>query len=348
MLRSIYEKIVHRLRANSRRKAPRRGGPRRLSIESLESRKMLSVTTLTTNAIDDGNFAVPALAANAFQVGPSSSPWQFAGDAGVSANKSGFTVGNSNSPSGTQVAFLKNNASISQNVYLDAGVYNLTFLAAQRVNYETQDQEIEVLVDGAEIGLLVPPSTAYTTCQTSNFTVAAGEHTVEFLGMSPQTADSTAFIDEVTISPVVDTILDGGFEQPAMSANTLDTDPSGLPWQFAGTAGVATNGNSAEPQNAPEGTQAGFVQNGGSISQTAYLDAGSYQVSFMACQGTTDQTNYQQIEILVDGTAYGTIEPAERLVCLLPVGRVLGDERSAHDRVAGRRRRGKRRNRFRG
>ena len=310
MLRSICEKIINVFRPDSRRKAPRRVRPRRLTVESLESRKLLSAATLTSNAISDGNFAAPALVANAFQIAPPSSPWQFTGDAGVSTNKSGFTVGNSNAPSGTQVAFLKNNASISQSVYLDAGVYNLTFLAAQRVNYQTQNQEVEVLVDGAEIGLLVPPSTTYSTCQTCNFSVAAGEHTVEFLGMSPQSSDSTAFIDEVTISPVVDTILDGGFEQPALTANTMDTDPGGLPWQFAGTAGVASNGNSAEPQAAPEGTQAGFVQNTGSMSQTVYLDAGSYQLSFLACQGTTDQTNYEEIEVLVDGTPYGTIEPA--------------------------------------
>ena len=42
-------------------------------------------------------------------------------------------TGNPNAPNGTQVAFLKNNASMSQTVYLDAGVYDLSFLAAQRV-----------------------------------------------------------------------------------------------------------------------------------------------------------------------------------------------------------------------
>ena len=70
----------------------------------------------------------------------------------MSGNASAFTVGNPNAPDGTQVAFIKNNGSISQTVYLDAGVYNLSFLAAQRVNYQTQNQEIEVLIDGAEVG----------------------------------------------------------------------------------------------------------------------------------------------------------------------------------------------------
>ena len=35
----------------------------------------------------------------------------------------------------------KNNASISQTVTLDAGVYNLSLLAAQRVNYQTQNRK---------------------------------------------------------------------------------------------------------------------------------------------------------------------------------------------------------------
>ena len=103
--------------------------------------------------------------------------------------------GDPNAPHGTQVAFIKDNASISQTVYLDAGVYNLSLLAAQRINYQTQPQAIEVLVDGAEVGMIIPDipvttnnvtyTTSYAPYQTSNFTVTAGTHTVEFLGMSP-------------------------------------------------------------------------------------------------------------------------------------------------------------------
>ena len=179
----------------------------------------------------------------------------------------------------------------------------------QRANYQTQNQEIEVLIDGAEVGAIVAASNAYAQYQTTNFTVATGMHNVELLGVSPQSGDSTAFVDEVTVTPVDDALLDGGFEQPPLTANTLAADPGGMPWAFSGTAGVASNGNSTEAQNAPAGTQAGFLQNTGSMSQSVYLDTGTYQVSFLAAQGTTDQTNYQEIEVLVDGTPYGTIDP---------------------------------------
>ena len=106
--------------------------------------------------------------------------------------------------------------------------------------------------------------------------------------MSPTTADSTAFFDEVTITPVVDSIVDGGFEQPPLDVNTYQTAPPASAWQFSGTAGVARNGsdfttNWVEAQNAPEGTQVAYIQDNGSMSQTVYLDPGTYQLSFLAC-----------------------------------------------------------------
>ena len=63
-------------------------------------------------------------------------------------------------------------------------------------------------------------------------------------------------------------------------------------------------------QTAPKGTQVGYVQDTGNISQTVYLDAGTYQVSFQAAQRAFDQDNYQEIEVLVDGVSYGIIDPA--------------------------------------
>ena len=309
MLRSIYRGILDAFRTN-RHKTPRRARPRRLMLESLESRKLMTVTTLTANSISDGSFAAPALAAQSYQIAPTSSPWQFSGDAGVSANNSGFTNGNPNAPDGAQVAFLKNNGSISQTVYLQAGVYNLSFVAAQRLNYQTQNQEIEVLVDTTEVGAVVPTSDTYAEYQTWNFTVASGAHNVEFLGLNLESGDSTAFLSEVVITPVVDALLDGGFETPAESANTVAADPNGLPWQFTGTAGVAGNSTLSTTQTAPAGTQVGYVQNTGSLSQTLYLDTGTYQLSLLAAQDAIDQTSYQEMEVLVDGVSYGTIDPA--------------------------------------
>ncbi|MGO9109701.1 MAG: DUF642 domain-containing protein [Thermoguttaceae bacterium] len=297
-------------------------------MESLECRKLMTVTTLTVNSISDGSFEAPALTANNYQVAPASSPWVFSGISGVSRNNSAFTTGDPKAPEGAQVAFIQDNASVSQIVSLDAGVYNLSLLAAQRVNYQSQPQEIEVLIDGAEVGMIVPNSpvttnnvtytTSYSAYQTPNFTVTAGTHTVEFLGMSPSTADSTAFIDSVAITPAVDSIIDGGFETPALVANAYQADPDDSAWQFSGTAGVARNGsdfltNWTEAQNAPAGAQVGYIEYNGSMSQTVYLDAGSYQLSCLAAQRAIYQTHYQEIEVMVDGAQVGTINPVNNL-----------------------------------
>ena len=171
MLRSIYQRLLGVFTTKSRRKTPRGARSRRLGIESLESRKLLTVTTLTYNSISDGSFEAPALPAKAYQVmswlgNPAAtsftSPWQFTGIAGVSANNSAFTTGNPPAPSGNQVAFIQNLGSMSQSVYLQGGVYNLSALATQRIQYQSQAQSIEVLVDGAEVGVITPVNPVIT------------------------------------------------------------------------------------------------------------------------------------------------------------------------------------------
>ena len=187
--------------------------------------------------ITDGGFEAPALAASTYQVGPSGTPWQFSGPAGISTNGSGITSGNANAPDGAQIGFLMNKGSMSYSVYLDADTYNLSFLAAQRAKYQTQSQQIEVLVDGAEVGSITPSGTTYAPYETSNFTVAAGTHTIQFLGMSPASADSTAFIDQVTIVSAEDPFIDGSFETPVLAAHSYAIAPGGSAWQFSGDAG---------------------------------------------------------------------------------------------------------------
>ena len=90
MLRSMYARISAVFRTNLRRQPPRRARPRRLTMEGLECRRLMTATTLTMNSISDGSFEAPALAANTYQVAPASSPWTFSGDSGVTGNASGI------------------------------------------------------------------------------------------------------------------------------------------------------------------------------------------------------------------------------------------------------------------
>ena len=118
---------------------------------------------------------------------------------GVAGNGSAFTSGNPNAPQGTQVAFLQKNGTLSQAVNFSAGTYIVSFDAAQRKNFQASSQTVAVEVDGTVVGTIKPSGTSYALYTTNAFTVTAGTHTVEFVGLDPNGGDNTAFIDEVTI-----------------------------------------------------------------------------------------------------------------------------------------------------
>ena len=135
-------------------------------------------------------------------------------------------------------------------------------------NGQTQSQQIEVLVDGTQdIGLITPVGTSYSLYETSNFTVTAGTHTIQFIGMNPQGGNNTALIDVVALTTAHDEISDGGFETPVLTANTYQVAPTATPWQFSGLAGITANnsGLTSGTANAPQGAQVGFIMNNGSI-----------------------------------------------------------------------------------
>jgi hypothetical protein len=56
-------------------------------------------------------------------------------------------------------------------------------------------------VDGKVVGICSLAGTSYTGYTTAAFTVAAGHHTIAFVGLDPNGGDNTAFIDQVSITP---------------------------------------------------------------------------------------------------------------------------------------------------
>jgi hypothetical protein len=150
-------------------------------------------------SVPDGGFEAPAQAAGSFQYDPAGTPWAYSGDAGVAANGSGFTAGNPDAPEGAQVAFLQTTGSFTQAVTLAAGSYQLTFLAARRGNGGGHE-DFRVTVDGNSVGTFTPASTSYAALTTSSFTVAAGMHTITFLGLDSAGGDNTAFIDNIQLT----------------------------------------------------------------------------------------------------------------------------------------------------
>ena len=136
----------------------------------------------------------------AYQYRPTGSAWSFSGSAGLAGNGSNFTAGNPNAPQGSQVAFLQKTGSISQTVnFAAAGSYVINVSAAQRANFGTSNETVQVLVDGTVVSTITPAGTSYAIYMTASFNVTAGSHTITFAGVDPSGADYTAFLDQVSI-----------------------------------------------------------------------------------------------------------------------------------------------------
>jgi hypothetical protein len=104
--------------------------------------------------------------------------------------------------------------------------------------------------------------------------------------------------------------VNSGFEIPTIASGQWPwyDAPSGIAgqgWTFVYPSGVATN-NVLGNANAPEGAQAAFVGNGGSISQSIQLTAGTYKVVFMAAARAAGNGSFI---VLFDGQAIDTITP---------------------------------------
>ena len=205
---------------------------------------------------------------------------------------------------------------ISQSIEMAAGSYVITFDAAQRGTGNNGGEDVEVLVDGVNEGLLTPAGSSYALYSSMIFSVTAGQHTIEFLGVDPSGLDNTALIDQVSVLSAPP-YADPGFETPNVGTGAFgdfEYTPGGSPWTFTGAAAVAGNGSgftSSNP-NAPQGTQVAVLQGGGStaISQTVTWAAGSYQVMFSAAQRGAGNHGGEEIEVLIDGVDVGTIDPA--------------------------------------
>jgi hypothetical protein len=105
------------------------------------------------------------------------------------------------------------------------------------------------------------------------------------------------------------------FEAPKQTAAPFyKVNPKGptVFWTFEGTAGIAGNGSVYTKNNpAPVGSQVGFIQNRGSISQVVRLAAGqAYAVSFRVAQRKLDDgtVNAQTLQIKYDNTVIDNFE----------------------------------------
>ena len=165
---------------------------------------MVQAAAPLQTSLDDPGFESPAVGSGTFAAlvsEPTGTSWTYGRSAGVSGNGSGFTAGNPNAPDGNQVAYIQQDGSLSQSATLAGGDYTITFLAAQRIQWQYGGlQDFQVLVDGSLVGTFKPSAGgAYAAYQTSDFMVSVGAHTITFKGLDSAGGDNTAFIDAVRI-----------------------------------------------------------------------------------------------------------------------------------------------------
>jgi hypothetical protein len=110
-------------------------------------------------------------------------------------------------------------------------------------------------------------------------------------------------------------VADAGFESPNVGAGTwgaFQYNPTGTPWTFSGSSGIAGNGSgfTLGNPNAPEGTQVAFLQMTGSFSQSVnFAQGGTFTIGFQAAQRGNWQSSGQTFQVLVDGNVVGTFTP---------------------------------------
>jgi len=151
----------------------------------------------------NSGFETPSVAGEAggFLYAPAGGGWTFNDSAGIAADNSAFTADNGPAPQGGQVAFLQMSGAMSQTIAdWQAGTYSISVSAAQRGLSGSPAHEFQVLVDGQVVGTIAPADNVYRRYVTPTFTVAAGSHTVELRGLSPNGDDLTSLIDDVQIS----------------------------------------------------------------------------------------------------------------------------------------------------
>jgi hypothetical protein len=126
-------------------------------------------------------------------------------------------------------------------------------------------------------------------------------------GISDSTAASIA---------VINNNVNFGFETPVIGSGNFEYNPSGASWTFSGASpsgsGIVANGSGFSNPNAPQGTQAAFVQEYGSISQTldGFSPGTTYSVTFAAAQRSgASQHGGESWNVMIDNTVITNCNP---------------------------------------
>ncbi|HTT31483.1 MAG TPA: Ig-like domain repeat protein [Solirubrobacteraceae bacterium] len=152
------------------------------------------------SSLVNGGFEIPALGSASYQYNPSAAGigWTFSANSGIESNGSAWAA--ATAPDGTQAAFIQRTGSISQTLTLGAGLYTLSFKAAQRACCSAPNiQPLRITLDGVQVGgLISPASTSFSTYRVALSVASSGVHTIGFTGTDP--SDKSTFVDSVSLA----------------------------------------------------------------------------------------------------------------------------------------------------
>jgi hypothetical protein len=158
---------------------------------------LLPVTAFASSVLLNGGFEDTTVGAG-YAYGNVAANWLFTDNSGVSSNS---TAWNGTASEGTHFAFLQMVSSISQS-FNSAALSNdlLTFDLMLRPGYAS-GQTVQILFDGQIVGSISPTLTSWQTFNYALSSVAAGSHTVTFKGLGYNGLDTSAFLDNVSLTP---------------------------------------------------------------------------------------------------------------------------------------------------
>ncbi len=158
---------------------------------------------------------------------------------------------------------------------------------------------VQYFVDNAMIGQI---NSAPYVCAWGN--ASGGNHSA----YARVLFNDGSFADSVSINFVVTNINPNlGFETPGLGNGNYSYRPGGATWAFSGTgasgSGIVANGSGFSNPNAPEGTQAAFLQQFGSFTQSlvGFTPGITYTINYSAAQRGTVQNGGESWDVSIDG-----------------------------------------------
>ena len=106
-----------------------------------------------------------------------------------------------------------------------------------------------------------------------------------------------------------------GFELPGIGSGNNQYNPNNAYWTFSGGpgngSGLIANGSAFSNPNAPEGTQAAFVQGYGTIAQifSGFSPGINYTITYAAAQRSSVQNGGESWNVMIDGQVIQTNNP---------------------------------------